>query len=87
MNMSDAEALKAANKVVAPHGLRAEFLGDSRTVGVGGDKRTYSRTIVLVGPFPGWEALASLSTKISNETGINRVTFELAVKNDGDSPQ
>ncbi len=78
--MTEVETLKMANEIVAPHGLRAEFLGDVHSVGVGGDCRSYTRVIVLVGPYPGEEILASLSTKISNTTRINRVTFELTRK-------
>lgn len=78
--MSEEKILKIANEIVGPHGLRAEFLGDALSVGVGGDFRTYTRIIVLVGPHPGDEVLASLSTKISNNTNVNRVTFELARK-------
>lgn len=79
--MSEEEALEIANKIVEPHGLKAEFLGDVHSVGVGGDCRSYTRIIVLMGPHPGNEALASLSTKISNNTGINRITFELGRRN------
>lgn len=76
--MSETEILEAANKIVGLYGLKAEFLGNVYSVGVGGDNRTYTRTLVLMGPNPGDEILASLSTKISNTLGINRVTFELA---------
>ncbi len=79
--MSEEEALEIANKIIEPHGLKAEFLGDVYSVGVGGDCRSYTRIIVLTGSYPGDEILASLSTKISNNTGINRVAFELNRKN------
>ncbi len=79
--MSEAEILETANEIVRLQGLRAEFLGDTHSVGVGGDNRSYTRIIVLLGSHPGHEVLASLSTKISNDTGINRITFELARKN------
>ncbi len=78
--MTEAEALALANEIVAPYDLIAEFLGDVRTVGVQGDYRTYTRAIVLIGPFPGWDVLALLSTEISNRTPISRVNFEIAKK-------
>ena len=76
--MGDEESLRLANTIVHPHGLSAKFLGEARSVGVGGDFRTYTRVLVLIGPHPGNEVLASLATEISNQTGINRVTFQLA---------
>lgn len=82
IELTDTEVLEVANEIVSPHSLRAEFLGgeDVKSVGVGGDSRTYTRVIVLIGPHPGDEILASLATEISNRTGINRITFELAKK-------
>ncbi|OGZ63594.1 MAG: hypothetical protein A3A98_02885 [Candidatus Staskawiczbacteria bacterium RIFCSPLOWO2_01_FULL_40_39] len=79
--MSEVELLEMANKIIEPYGLRAEFLGDVHSVGVGGDCRTYTRVMVLIGSYPGNEILASLSTKLGNTTGINRITFELAKEN------
>ena len=76
--MTDEEILEKANAIVASHDLMAEFLGDAHSVGVGGDNRTYTRVICLVGPFPGWDVLAQLSTEISNTLPINRVTYEMA---------
>ena len=78
--MERKEILKRANKIVAPYGLRAEILGDIHSVGVGGDTRSYTPVINLIGPHPGNEVLAQLSNKIGNELPINRVTFQLAVK-------
>lgn len=79
--MEHSEILRIANEIVAPHGLRAEFLGDPenvKSVGVGGDFRTYTPVIVLVGPqHPGGEILAQVATEISNRTFVNRVTFQL----------
>jgi hypothetical protein len=75
------ENLQKANEIVSSHGLKAEYLGeDIFTVGVQGDTRTYAPAIVLIGPHPGWDVLALLSAKISNETEINKVTFEVARK-------
>ena len=73
-----AEILQQINGIVAQYGLRAEYLEGIQTVGVQGDDRSYTPTVVLVGPFPGHEVLATLSSKISNDTPVNRVTFELA---------
>ncbi len=78
--MSETEVLEVANKIVRPHGLTAEFLGDFFSIGVGGDCRTCTRIIVLAGPNPGHEVVATLSTQISNQTGINRVSYELIRK-------
>ncbi len=75
--MSEIEILELANKIVAPHGLRAEFIGDFLSVGVGGDNRTYTKIMVILGLWSGHEVLASLSTEISNRTGINRITFQI----------
>lgn len=76
------EVLAQISRIVASHGLSAEYLPDIFSVGVQGDDRTYSRVVVLVGPFPGWDALAELSSRISNETPVNKVTFELARRAD-----
>lgn len=75
--MTDDEILAKANEVANRHGLTASFLGDAKSVGVGGDFRTYTRIIVLEGPHPGDEVLAQISTEIPNVTGINRVTFDI----------
>lgn len=77
--MNDSEILDIVNGISIPHGLRASFLGDdsAMSVGVGGDNRSYTRIIVLEGSFPGHELLADISTKISNLTGVNRVTFHI----------
>lgn len=78
--MSEAESLAIANEIVKHYGLTAEFLGNSYSVGVGGDFRTYTRILVLIGPNPGNEVLASLSTAIGNRAGVNRITFQLCQK-------
>ena len=76
--MTEQESLAIANETVQLHGLTAEFIGEVRSVGVGGDLRTYTRIIVLIGPYPGEQVLSLLSSQIGNRTGINRITFELA---------
>ena len=78
--MTDEEILEVANRIVARYGLVAEFLGDAKSVGVGGDQRTVTRVICLIGVYPGYDVLSLLSTEISNRTPINRVTFEIAKK-------
>lgn len=79
--MENSEILRIANEIVGPHGLRAEFLGNPdevRSVGVGGDFRTYTPILVLIGLRPpNDEMLAQVSTEISNRTTVNRVTFQL----------
>ena len=71
------KVLKSARKIAAEYGLDVEFLGDAMSVGVGGDDRTYTPVLVLIGPHPGDEQLSQLSTKLTNELPVNRVTFEL----------
>ena len=78
--MSDINVLEVIANIVNPYGLEVEFLGSGFSVGVGGDNRTYTRIIVLSGPHPGNETLALLSTKISNLTHINRVTFQTGAR-------
>jgi GMP synthase PP-ATPase subunit len=81
--MSDEEALAIACEIVSKYGLKAEYLSDDpsdRTVGVQGDFRTYARPLVIIGPFPGWDVLEKISREISNQTSINKVTFEMARK-------
>lgn len=82
--MEKEEILARANEIVVPYELRAEIFEDPiRSVGVGGDERTYTPVINLIGSFPGYEILAKISSEISNTLPINRVTFQLAsrVKN------
>ena len=75
--MDESEILERANKMASPHGLKAEILGeDLFSVGVGGDQRSYTPIICLVGPFPGWDVIEKVSTQISNELPINRVTYQ-----------
>ena len=79
--MSKEQILAKANVISLEHGLKAEFLGDAQYVGVQGDERVYSYVIVLVGPFPGWEVLEQVSSRISNIVDA-KVTYELARKPD-----
>lgn len=78
--MTNREVLEMANNIVAPHGLRAEFLEGVCSVGVGGDCRTYTGVLVLIGEYPSSDILGSLATQIGNITHINRITIELANK-------
>lgn len=75
--MDEQEILYRANEMVAPYGLRAELFPDIWSVGVQGDQRTFTQIVNLIGPHPGNDTLAMLSTKICNELPINRVTFEI----------
>ena len=70
--------IEEVDKIVAPYGLHAEILGDRCSVGVGGDERSYTLTVNLIGVFPGNEVLARLSSEISSTLPINRVTFQLS---------
>lgn len=73
-----AQILAQINDIVRPYWLSAEYLEGIQTVGVQGDDRSYTPAVVLVGPFPGYQILGKLSNRISNETPVNRVTFEAA---------
>lgn len=74
------EILKKANEICAPHNIKAEFLGENKTVGVQGDNRTYTFVICLIfqEEFRNWEILEKLSNQISSELPINRITLEIA---------
>lgn len=76
------EVLRQANAMVIPHGFRAEYFpgeeGLIRTVGVTGDERAYLPVLCLIGSNPDQEVWAALSTKITNDLPIGRVTIELA---------
>lgn len=72
------EILRKANEIASPFGLRAEFLADDLfSVGVGGDERSYTQVINLIGYHPGDEILAKISRDISNTLPINRVTIDI----------
>ncbi len=75
-----AEILRVAKEIAAPHGLAAELFPGIQSVGVGGDERTYSPVVNLVGPFPGLETLDLISREISGRTPVNRVTFQITAK-------
>lgn len=65
--------VKIANK----YELRASVPPGIRSVGVGGDERSYTPVVVLNGSaFPGWEVLERVSNEITNTCPINRVTWE-----------
>lgn len=74
--------LRQANEMAQPYGFRAEYFpggeGLIRTVGVTGDERAYLPVLCLIGPNPDQEVWAMLSTKITNDLPIGRVTIELA---------
>lgn len=78
--MEEAEILRIANEIAEPHGLRAEILPDVKSVGVTGDFRSYTPVVCLVGPFPGHETLARISSEITGLARVNRVTFQLAAR-------
>lgn len=78
--MEKEEILRRANKIVAPFRLKAEILGGINSVGVGGDSRSYTPVINLIGPHPGDDILVNISNRLGNELPINRVTFQIAVK-------
>lgn len=80
--MSEDEIACRANAIVAPYNLKAEILSGIQSVGVGGDERTVTAVINLIGPNPGNHVLANLSSKISNNLPVNRVTYELSRKVD-----
>jgi hypothetical protein len=75
--MLNKKTLRKVMEIITPYNLRAEMLPGIFSVGVAGDNRTYTPVINLIGPFPGHEKLAELSTRISNVTPICRITFQL----------
>jgi GMP synthase PP-ATPase subunit len=78
--MTDEELLAKVNTISLKHDLKAEFLSKAHTVGVRGDARSYLPTVVLVGAFPGWDVLEEISSEITNNLEIGKVTYELARK-------
>lgn len=78
--MTDNELLRRVNEIAEKYGLMAEFLHDAYVVGVRGDARSYLPTIVLVGPFPGWNVLEQVSSEITNKLEVGKVTYEFARK-------
>ena len=75
--MDNDELLRGANEIAVKHNLKAEFLGDVRTVGVRGDDRSYLPTVVLTGLFPGWDVLEQVSSEITNKLDIGKVTYDI----------
>ena len=78
--MEEVEILKIANEVARPYGLQAEIFEGIKSVGVIGDSRSYTPVVNLIGPFPGYEALAKISSEITGRARIIRVTFQLAAR-------
>lgn len=78
MEREEQELARAANEMVREYGLRAEVFPGVRSVGVQGDDRTYTPAINLIGPHPGNQKLKEISTRLTNELRINRVTFQVA---------
>jgi len=72
------ELLRQANEIVAKYGLRAEILPGAWSVGVQGDERTYTPVIIVAGKFPGHEILSEISTALTNNLKINRITYDLS---------
>lgn len=77
LEMANTEILARANEIVNPHGLQAEIFEGINSVGVGGDQRTYTPVINLVGAYSDWELLGTLAREIANTLPINRVTYEI----------
>lgn len=75
--MTNEEILVKVNEIVAPYGLQAEVFEDIYSVGVGGDERTYTPVVNLIGTFCNWEVLGYISREISNTLPVNRVTFQI----------
>ena len=75
--MSD-DLVRQANEIVHEYGLTAEIFPDILTVGVKGDGRVYLPVLLLIGPFPGWEVINTLSTKLTNTLQISRVVYDLS---------
>ena len=67
-----------ADKIAMQFNLTAEVFEGPRSVGVGGDMRTFTPVVNLIGDFPGHEVLATVSNRITSELPVNRVTFQLA---------
>ena len=68
------------NEILSKWGLSCEIPEGLRSVGIGGDCRTYTLVVFLRGPFPGDDVLAKVSSEITNRFPINRVLFEISKK-------
>jgi hypothetical protein len=75
--LKNEELLEKIDKIVKHYGLRAEILAGIYSVGVGGDERSYTPVINLIGPFPGHDILEKISNEITNTFKINRITFQI----------
>lgn len=72
------EAVRIANTVVSPYGLKAEMMPKEHMArGAQGDEPTYTRMILLTGPNINQEVLMELSTRITNLVPVNKVMFEI----------
>ncbi len=71
------EIIRRVNEIVAPYGLHAEIFEGIKSVGVGGDARSYTPVVNIIGPFPGYDVLSKISSEITNVVSVNRVTFQI----------
>ncbi|MEK7150646.1 MAG: hypothetical protein AAB783_00400 [Patescibacteria group bacterium] len=78
MLIGEPEILARANEIAQRYGLSVEIPEGIQSVGVGGDERTYTPIVFLIGPFPGWEVIEKISSEISSTLPINRVTYQIA---------
>lgn len=65
------------NIFISKWGLFCEIPDGLKSVGVGGDCRTYTSVVFLRGPFPGYDALVDICSEITGKFDINRVLFEV----------
>lgn len=73
-----APILKTAGEIAGKWNLKAEIFENIFSVGVGGDEGTYMPVVNLVGPFPGHEIIEKISIEITNTLPVNRVTYQVA---------
>lgn len=66
-----------AQKIAEQYGLRAKIIPGIRSVGVLGDNRAYLPVVILSGEFPGWDVIREVSTRITNELKVGRVTLDI----------
>lgn len=64
------------NLFIRKWGLFCEVPDGLKSVGVGGDCRTYTSVVFLRGPFPGYDALVDICSEITGKFDINRVLFD-----------
>lgn len=68
---------KKINIFIRKWGLFCEIPDGLKSVGVGGDCRTYTSVVFLRGPFPGYDALVDICSEITGQFDINRVLFDI----------